>query len=59
MCLEKRPSLLVTDVPGECGGPLRIISQQSLITGERLHQAHVAGQRHALSVPHTLLPAKH
>lgn len=50
------PSSPVTDVLGESGGLLRVVSQQSLITGERLHQPHVAGQRHGLSVPQTLLP---
>lgn len=51
--------LPVTDVVGESGGFLRVFSQQSLIARERLHQTHVAGQRHGLFNPHTLVPVIH
>ena len=51
--------LPVTDVLGESGGFLRVFSQQSLIARERLHQTHVAGQRHWLFDPHTLMPVIH
>ena len=49
----------LTDVLRQCGGFLRVVSQQSLIAGERLHQPHVAAQRHGPFHPQSLLPATH
>lgn len=56
LCIRHLP---LTDVLGQSGGLLRVISQQSLIARERLHQPHVVGQRHGLFHPHTLVPVMH
>lgn len=48
----------LADVLGEAGGLLWGVSQQNLITGERLQKPHVAGQWHGLPHPHTLLPTQ-
>lgn len=50
-------NLPLTDVFGQSGGLLRVFPLQSLIDGERLHHAYVAGQRHGLLHPHKLIPA--
>lgn len=56
VCWSLWGCLPLTGDLGEAGRPLGVILQQGLITGERLYQAHEVGQRHVLSVPHTLLP---
>lgn len=48
--------LPLADVLGQSGGLLWVFSQQSLIAWERLHQAHIVGQRHGPFHPHAVIP---